>query len=825
MDHTTFMEIKIEGNNEEQLIYLSPSDDEGLEELNTTCRLCPEASRLKNLLIEHLKEHKIEWIDINDSQTFPEIESCNCQDGIKIQINFINHFLSHDNDAQCHFESPSESDEKDIIDHGFEENYRDKEENSYKKVKLKPSYHNQYNRRVRSPVTFQLQKEFTQDPTTKMFHCNFCRNGYKHKQTVERHLSKEHYPSSEKVSNSVMRNTSENVFPTEQRNKLFYCNICHNSYKHKQTIQRHLAKEHNLELDNNYKSQVSDFKPYQKIVRIQRKSRRSKDKKLICDICGQTFFFRESLRKHLLKHVDHVTYTKKIVKTTREKIVCDQCTKLVNPSLMRRHFQVHHSDYRPYKCEEPGCTTTFLDITKFNDHKNIHLKIKPYICDFCQESFHYASNLRQHKLRHTHPDRFKCETCQSCFVSSKSLSLHMRLHNYDPTAPKPFACDHEGCDKTFRYRDRLKLHIFNVHRVENDHYCSYCSFITHKKKYLKRHMIKIHNIREGNPRNQIQTFNGLTKSIMKNELSQFYGIFFAVLSSVCYSLCSVIVKFLVGVSPIELSLFRFLGVLLPSIPYVVYKNENIFPEDNRKMLALRGMLGSAGLMLSFYAFQNMQLGDSSVIIFSTPVFVAIFSRIFLKETCGPFNIFTIILTSLGIVFIVKPPIIFGEDEGSENERTDYFWGPLAALASAIFTANAMIIIRMLRGLHHSVVICNFGVFACFFTLIMLIITNTFCLPPCENRFLILMLGIFSFWGQLLLTISLKMEEAGVISIARSTTIVFAFIWQVIFFKQIPCFYSILGALLIVSSVGLNALKKWALLNETNISRNLTRFLK
>lgn len=162
---------------------------------------------------------------------------------------------------------------------------------------------------------------------------------------------------------------------------------------------------------------------------------------------------------------------------------------------------------------------------------------------------------------------------------------------------------------------------------------------------------------------------------------------------------------------------------------------------------------------------------------------------------------------------------------NESEGSNYIWGPLAAIASAIFTANAMILIRVLRDLHHSVVICNFGLFACVFTFLLLLMTNGFCMPPCENRLLVLALGIFSFFGQVLLTISLKLEEAAVISIARSTTIVFAFIWQMIFFNQIPCFYSIFGAFLIIGSVALNALKKWALMNETNVSRNIARLFK
>ena len=108
--------------------------------------------------------------------------------------------------------------------------------------KSKPSYHNQYNRRERSPITQKLLKEFTQNPETKLFYCNFCRNSYRHKQTVrifvhrhvkrdfdkaffkvERHLSREHdrRKTEEKTGN----------FSLEAETKIFYCNICKNGYK------------------------------------------------------------------------------------------------------------------------------------------------------------------------------------------------------------------------------------------------------------------------------------------------------------------------------------------------------------------------------------------------------------------------------------------------------------------------------------------------------------------------------------------------------------------------------------------------------------------
>lgn len=227
----------------------------------------------------------------------------------------------------------------------------------------------------------------------------------------------------------------------------------------------------------------------------------------------------------------------------------------------------------------------------------------------------------------------------------------------------------------------------------------------------------------------------------------------------------------------------------------------------------------------------MDLGDSTVIIFSTPIFVAIFSRVFLGERCGLFNFITIGITVVGIIFVAKPPSLFDEEASSGTTSdapasyANYFLAVIAALFSAIFTANAMILIRMLRELHHSVVICNFGIFASALTFVLLVLTGGWCMPKCENRFLVLVLAVFSFLGQVLLTISLRIEEAGIVSISRSTTIVFAFIWQIILFNQIPCFSSIFGALLIVFAVGLNALKKWALSNDTNVSRNIARLFR
>ncbi|XP_039315183.1 solute carrier family 35 member G1 [Solenopsis invicta] len=308
----------------------------------------------------------------------------------------------------------------------------------------------------------------------------------------------------------------------------------------------------------------------------------------------------------------------------------------------------------------------------------------------------------------------------------------------------------------------------------------------------------------------------------------YLGLVLATLSSLFFSLCSVIVKSLVEINPTEMALFRFVGVLLPAIPIVIYKGQHPFPKGRRLILILRSFIGTTGLMLSFYAFRHMPLADASVIVFSVPVFVAIFARIFLKEPCGLFNVVTICLTLIGVVLITRPPLIFGHtveslSDGHIKPKNADLWGAIAAFSATLFGANAYVLLRALKGLHFSIIMTNFGLFALIQTTLVSWAIGTLCMPHCgTDRLLVIALALFSFAGQILLTLALQMEQAGPVAIARSTDIVFAFFWQVLFFNEIPNRYSIGGAILVTSSVLLTGLRKWILsLPETsNIKKSL-----
>lgn len=362
------------------------------------------------------------------------LECCDCQEGLELQKNFVNHLIKHYS-VQCI--KPSDDPVEDLIEHEPLFEVVEQEE-----PKKKPSYHQKYNRRERSPETEKLQSEFTYDNNLKTFFCNFCNGAYKQKQSVERHLSRSHDTRKRPKSRKP-----------EQDTKAFVCTLCDTGFKSKRNVEVHLEREH--------KVIIADH---------QRSPRHKREKwkvKRYCDYCNRDFSYRKTLERHLEAHVNPSNSSIKPL----EKIVCTHCTKLVHPRLMNRHNHTHHSKFRPFRCDYPGCTTSYFDSVKLKDHKNIHLGIKPYVCEFCDESFHYASSLSQHKLRHLEPDRYKCEICEQCLATPRSLKLHMRLHTTKPNAPKPFACEYPDCKKSFLFEDRLKNHVMYVHQTDEEFQC------------------------------------------------------------------------------------------------------------------------------------------------------------------------------------------------------------------------------------------------------------------------------------------------------------------------------------------------------------------
>lgn len=282
-------------------------------------------------------------------------------------------------------------------------------------------------------------------------------------------------------------------------------------------------------------------------------------------------------------------------------------------------------------------------------------------------------------------------------------------------------------------------------------------------------------------------------------------------SALLFCLCSVIVKSLKHVDPFSLASFRFLALFLLALPVVIWRRkiEHPFPKARRMQLCLRSVLGASHLIIHYYALKHVTLADTTMLSSGSPLFTAIFARIFLKEAIDLVDILSVFIVFAGIVLIVKPPFIFGQSELYMNDPEAMQAVIILIFSTIFFLANVYVMLRKLKDLHWSVVLTTFGFIGFLESVIVAVSVGNVALPVSKSDIILcLLLGFMGYLGQILFTISAYFETASKVAVLRKAfDIIFAFLFQITFFKEIPGIYSICGAGLITLAIALSGLKK------------------
>ncbi|XP_069703729.1 solute carrier family 35 member G1-like [Periplaneta americana] len=295
----------------------------------------------------------------------------------------------------------------------------------------------------------------------------------------------------------------------------------------------------------------------------------------------------------------------------------------------------------------------------------------------------------------------------------------------------------------------------------------------------------------------------LSKERHQVNKANWFGIFLAFMSGAFFTLSSAAVKALKSMDPMELLVLRSLLQVFAMLPIALRRGENLFgPKGQRGLLQLQGIVGGSTLVLLFFTFRRLPLGDATTIIFSSPVFVMIMSFLFLREPCGFFRTLIVFLLLTGVVLISKPPFIFQ----TFAQEYDLF-GYLCALGATLFTALNIVVMRKCKEVHFSVVVLQLSLWS-------LLVSSTVLATAGRKHHekllsaphgpyewgLAVLVSVLGLTGQVLVAKALGMEGAGRVAVTRSLDIVLAFVLQVFAFGEVPDLLSISGALLVLLCV-------------------------
>lgn len=274
---------------------------------------------------------------------------------------------------------------------------------------------------------------------------------------------------------------------------------------------------------------------------------------------------------------------------------------------------------------------------------------------------------------------------------------------------------------------------------------------------------------------------------IKNLSDRNKGIIFIILSAFGFAMMSAFIKLSGDLPSIQKTFFRNLISCIISFALILkYKESPFGSKDNRKVLILRSVFGTLGIILNFYAIDKLVLSDANMLNKLSPFFVIIFSAMFLKEKIKSNQAIAVVIAFIGALFIIKPTLNF--------EIIPYISGILGA----IFAAAAYTCLRVLGGKE------KFYTVVFFFSLFSTVSILPFAVIGYKQMNIIqfgylILGGIFASIGQFGVTLAYKYAPAKEISIFDYSNIIFSAIISIVIFNTIPDKYSFIGYIIIFSA--------------------------
>ena len=203
-----------------------------------------------------------------------------------------------------------------------------------------------------------------------------------------------------------------------------FCDLCNVECACSDSLKRHIDKEHTDGMDKLCPHKC-DFKT--KVwanlrVHIDSCHPEFGEKKILCDLCGKGFNFKDSCKRHKLQN--------------HQKKFCDICgMECFNKQSLKDHLSSKHAiDEITVTCKYCPFTTNSKRSLKSHTYAK-HKVDKHKQCPYCDYHSHMINRIQVHiDSRHPEHDKknFSCNHCSRRFIYEASLKVHLDNIKYGP---------------------------------------------------------------------------------------------------------------------------------------------------------------------------------------------------------------------------------------------------------------------------------------------------------------------------------------------------------------------------------------------------------
>ncbi|OGO85798.1 MAG: hypothetical protein A2Y22_02615 [Clostridiales bacterium GWD2_32_59] len=268
------------------------------------------------------------------------------------------------------------------------------------------------------------------------------------------------------------------------------------------------------------------------------------------------------------------------------------------------------------------------------------------------------------------------------------------------------------------------------------------------------------------------------------------GIILILISALFFSLMNTFAK-LCSLPEIEKNFFMTIIAFFFAVAFFIVTKKKIEIKNKKTLffLLLRSLFGLVGSITYLYAITNLSLADATLLNKTSPIFVILFSMMFLNEKITGKLISTLLIAMTGIIFVINPDM-------------NYSLIPaIIGLLSGIFSGAAYVTIRYIKNdTNPETIAMTFCVVSIIVSIPLMLITK-FELPMGIDILYLIGMGLCVVIAQYTLSIAFVIAKASKISIyTYGEVLISSIIGVAIWNEQIGWATIIGGGLIIIAGV-------------------------
>jgi len=247
-------------------------------------------------------------------------------------------------------------------------------------------------------------------------------------------------------------------------------------------------------------------------------------------------------------------------------------------------------------------------------------------------------------------------------------------------------------------------------------------------------------------------------------------------------------------SVIEIAFYRNLIASLPFLfmVFALGRREILVLRSKPTLVGIRAVIGTASLIVTFYAYSLMPLADTTALLFTASLFIPVLGVIFLRESVGPFRWSAVVIGFAGVVVMARPT------------GDVYVLGVAVAICAAFLHAVLQVILRYL-GRFESPETVSFYFFIIGTFVTALALPFVAVRPTLAEVPLLLGVGLSGALAQWLLSTAFKNAPAAVVTVFNYSGIIWATFFGWAIWNELPVRAVVIGGTIVIAA---NMLVVW-----------------